>query len=210
LNATTPTPALTENQSDDDFASVEISTPFNESWLRSFVENPQRILRINSLFEFTTFEKIDDMHWHMVGKNLSNDLPFDVTFNTKIVPSGILLTYKGWLKTSTQLQIKKTDNNTCRLIIIDDYSGTSANERNQRIAEVDNTITQWGNDIYRYLRQWKSWSWLPGWKPYMLGFWQGMKPSTRRISFMIIAITMAEFVVFLFVFLIFWLELTFN
>lgn len=117
--------------------------------------------------------------------------------------------YKGWLKTSTELQIKKADNNTCRLVIIDDYSGTNSNERKQRIAEVDNTIIQWGNDIHRYLQQWKRWSWLPGWKLYMLGYWQGMKPSTRRISFMLIAITMAEFSIFLFVFLIFWLEITF-
>lgn len=207
MNTTVPTPAFTEDQGDEDFARVEISTPFNERWIHSFVENPQRILRINSLFEFTTFEEIDNKCWHMVGKNLSNDLPFDVTFETKSAPSSILLTYRGWLKTSTELRIEKADNNTGRLIITDDYSGTAASERKQRIAEVDNSIIQWGNDIHRYLRQWKRWSWLPGWKSYMLRFWQGMKPSTRRICFMLIAITMAEFVIFLFVFLIFWLEL---
>ncbi len=209
MSTTATTPAHEEGQSEDDFARIEISTPFNKNWLQSFVENPQKVLRINSLFEFSTLEKIDGMHWHMVGKNLSNNLPFDVTFQAESIASGFLLTYKGWLKTSTELQIKKVDNNTCRLVIIDDYSGTSANEREQRIAEVDNTIIQWGNDIHRYLQQWKRWSWLPGWKLYMLGYWQRMKPSTRRISFMLIAITMAEFAIFLFVFLIFWLEITF-
>jgi hypothetical protein len=76
--------------------------------------------------------------------------------------------------------------------------------------EVDNSILQWGGGIHRYLLQWKRWSWLPGWKPYMQKFWQGMKPSARRISFMLIALTAAEFVIFLFVFIIFWLELPFR
>jgi hypothetical protein len=206
LSTTAATFAHEENQSDDDFARVEISTPFNKDWLQAFVENPQRILRINSLFEFSKLEKTGDTQWHMVGKNLSNNVPFDVTFEAKSTASGFLLTYNGWLKTSTKLHITKADDDTCRLIITDDYSGTNSTERKQRIAEVDNSIIQWGNDIHRYLQQWKRWSWLPGWKRYMLGYWQAMKPSTRRISFMLITITMAEFAIFLFVFLIFWLE----
>jgi hypothetical protein len=197
----------TEEQSGDDFARVEINTPFDKPWLEDFLKNPQRILRINSQFEFTSFENIDNQRWHMLGKNLSNDQPFDVTFVTKTMPSGTSLTYEGWLKTSTEIRIERVGNDTCRLIITDDYSGTNPKEREQRISEVDNSIIQWGNDIFRYLHQWKRWSWLPGWKTYMLRFWQSMKPSARRISFMLIALTAVEFIVFLFVFVIFWLEL---
>jgi len=200
--------ASTDEQPGDDFARVEINTPFDKPWLENFLKNPERILRINSLFEFSAFEKSGDQRWHMIIRNLSNERQFDVTFDVRPLPSGILLNYGGWLKTSTEFRIEGNANETCRLVITDDYSGTSAKEREQRIVEVDNTITQWGNDIYRYLRQWKRWSWMPGWKVYMLGFWQGMKPSARRISFMLIALTVAEFVVFLLVFLIFWLELS--
>jgi hypothetical protein len=204
----------TEDQSDTqpnaDFARVEIDTPFDKNWLEDFLKDPLRLLRINSLFEFSIFEKIDDQHWHMVGKNLSNEEHFDVTFKANHTQSGLLLTYKGWLKTSTEIRIEVDDKNDCRLIITDDYSGTSEEERKQRVGEVDNTIVQWANDIYSYLQKWKRWSWLPGWKLYALRFWQNMKPSARRISFMLIALTSAEFVIFLFVFVIFWLELPVN
>ncbi len=191
----------------EDFARIEINSPFNEEWLREFIKEPQRILRINSLFEFSVFEKITDDSWHIIGKNLSNKQDFDVTFKTKKIAKGILLNYDGWLKTSTEITINKGEDQTTKLIIIDDYSGSNNKERQQRIAEVDNSIVQWGNDIYRYFSHWKRWSWIPGWKAYMLKFWITMKPSARRISFLLFAITAAEFVIFLFVFLIFWLEL---
>ncbi len=61
--------------------------------------------------------------------------------------------------------------------------------------------------LHRYLRRWKRWSWLPGWKFYMRHVWQPMKPMARRISFILIVVTLAEFIVFLLVFAIFWLEL---
>ena len=202
---------LEKKQSEDDFAQVEINTPFDKDWLLDFIHDPHRVLRINSLFEFTAFElvndKADTSSWRMAGKYLSNDQPFDVTFTTQATASGILLSYKGWLKNSTELLLKKGDDDNYSLLITDDYSGTSVEQREQRITEVDNTIVPWANDIYRYLQQWKRWSWLPGFQFYMLKFWPKMKPSARRISFMLMAITAAEFVLFLFVFVIFYLEL---
>lgn len=197
----------TKDQSNSDFARVEIDTPFDKLWLETFLKDPQRVLRINSLLEFSTFEKIDESYWHMVGKNLSNKQDFDVTFKAESSIYRLFLCYEGWLKTSTEIRVETDDDNCQRLIITDDYSGTSVEERKQRILEVDDSILQWGNDIHRYLQQWKRWSWFPGWKLYMLKFWQSMKPSARRISFMLIALTAVEFLIFLFVFIIFWLEL---
>ena len=190
-----------------DFARIEIDSPLDGDWLRNFISNPQRVLRINSLFEFSIFDKVSENTWHMAGKNLLDEKGFDVTIKSTEISSGILLQYEGWLKNSTELSIQKESDGNHKLIIIDDYSGTSAEEREQRIAEVDNTVIQFGNDIHRYLQQWNRWSWVPGWKSYMLKFWHRMKPSARRICFMLFAITAAEFVIFLFIFSIFWLEL---
>jgi hypothetical protein len=41
----------------------------------------------------------------------------------------------------------------------------------------------------------------------MRKIWQPMKPMARRITFILIMITLVEFVLFLMVFTIFWLEL---
>ena len=48
---------------------------------------------------------------------------------------------------------------------------------------------------------------MPGWKFYMRRIWQPMKPMARRICFILMVVTAAEFIVFLLVFAVFWLEM---
>jgi len=196
------------NQSENtDFARVEIKSPFDRKWMEAFISSPERLLRINSQVEYSTFEKIGEKSWHIIGKFLATDKSFDARFEAAKTDEGLRLTYDdGTLKTFTDFAIKTPEQNTATLIVTDDYSGTSKKEREGRISEVDGTIIQWGNDLHRYLHQFKRWSWLPGWKWYMRRFWQKMKPSARRISFLILAISAGEFIIFLFVFTIFWLE----
>ncbi len=190
----------------EDFARVEIETPFDAEWLEQFISDPQRVLRINSQKEFSSFEREKENRWHMAGSNLISKQDFDSSFEFEASKTMARLIYDDGLKTSTQLLIEDQGDGTAKLIIIEDYSGVDEDERRQRIDEVDNTIVQWGRDIHRYLYQWKRWSWVPGWKLYMRKFWQKMKPSARRISFMLLIITVLEFIGFLFVFTIYWLE----
>ena len=57
-----------------------------------------------------------------------------------------------------------------------------------------------------YFKRMKRWSWLPGWRWYIHRVWVPMKPSARRIVWLLYLITVAEFFFFLFVLLIFVLE----
>jgi hypothetical protein len=120
---------------------------------------------------------------------------------------GITVRYSEGLRTATSFRVEPQPGNTAKLIVTDDYAGTSLAEREARIDEVDKGLVQWGMSLHRYLHRWKRWSWVPGWKFYMRRVWQPMKPMARRITFILIVVTLAEFIVFLFVFAIFWLEL---
>ena len=191
----------------EDFARLVIDTPFDAAWLRDFLSDPERVLRINPLMEFSTFERTGERSWRMAGRNLANERDFDVSFLAEPRGDGMRLVYDGWLKTATEFGIEPGEGEGFRLVITDDYSGVSEAEREQRLDEVDTSFMQWGYAIHKYLGNWKRWSWLPGWKLYMQRFWQRMKPSARRVSFMVIVVTAMEFVLFLFVFAIFWLEL---
>jgi len=71
---------------------------------------------------------------------------------------------------------------------------------------VDRSLIPWVNAIRRHLLDRKRWGWLPGWRWWHEGFMAGMAPRQRRIVRMIIWISVLEFVVFLFVAAIFWLE----
>ena len=192
---------------EDDFARVTVETPFDARWLESFIADPQRLLRINSMLEFTRLEPLEQERWRMSGRNLAGNQPFDLVFSMQTRRNETILSYDSGLKKQTKITIESAGDGPARLVITDDYSGHSSSERKKRLNEVDRSIIQWGHDIHRYLQGWKRWSWIPGWKYYMLRIWQGMKPSARRISFLIMAITAAEFALFLFVLVIFWLEL---
>ncbi|MEE8393837.1 MAG: hypothetical protein V3R66_05780 [Rhodospirillales bacterium] len=200
-----------ENEEPDgeepDAAWVTIETPFDAEWLRGFVGDIECLFRINSLTEFEEMRQTGEGQYHLKIKNLGNGKILETDLKVTADGGGVEVSYSSGLKSATRLQIEPKADGTASLVITDYYGGTTAEEREARIDEVDNSLVQWGHDIHRYLKYWNRWSWIPGWRWYMRRFWQSMKPSARRICFMLFFITLVEFVFFLFVFLIFWLEL---
>ncbi|HER25547.1 MAG TPA: hypothetical protein ENI69_00395 [Rhodospirillales bacterium] len=196
-----------ENVEDQDFAQVTVQTPFSGDALAAFLQDAERLLRINSQMEYEHWRQTGDGEHEFKALNLSIDKPIETTLRSQITDDGLVIRYGSGLKTSTTFRISATPEGPAELIVIDDYSGTSADQRRARMDEVDKSLVQWGRDIHRYLHLWKKWSWVPGWKWYMLRVWHGMKPSARRISSMIMMIGLAEFIMFAMVFVVFWLEL---
>ncbi len=200
---------MTANPSQDgeDAAWVTIETPFAAEELRSFLDDVERLYRINSLLVFEDWRQTDKTRYRLRAKNLSNGRLLDTELNVEATDDGIAVRYSEGLKTATRFRVEPWPDGPAKLIVTDDYSGTSADEREARIDEVDKSLVVWGRNLHRYLHQWKKWSWVPGWKFYMRRVWQPMKPMARRICFILIVVTAAEFVVFLFIFTIFSLEL---
>ncbi len=191
----------------EDAAWVTIETPFDAEELRTFLDDVERLYRINSLLVFEDWRQTGETRYRMRAKNLRNDRVIETELDVEATADGIAVRYSEGLKTATSFRVEPQPGGPAKLIVTDDYSGTSAEERQARIDEVDKSLGEWGRNLHRYLRQWKKWSWVPGWKFYMRRVWQPMKPMARRICFILIVVTAAEFVFFLFVLAIFWLEL---
>jgi hypothetical protein len=167
----------------------------------------ERLYRINAMLEFDEWRQTGDGRHSIKARNLSNGRRLDTELEVESSADGIRVRYSDGIKTSTTFRVEAGPEGTAALTVTDDYSGTSLAEREDRMNEVDKSLAQWGVCLHRYLRQWKRWSWVPGWKLYMRRVWQPMKPMGRRIAFLLVVVTAAEFVIFLFVFTIFWLEL---
>ncbi len=198
-----PTPGQTEDE-----ARVTIDSPFDMAWMRRFIAEPERVMRINSLMEYKSWQEEKPGVIRMSARNLANGKTLSTRLSVAPVADGVCIRFETGLKASTTFRLEAGKMpGTSRLTIIDDYSAAPVDERRQRLDEVDTTLVRWGHDLHRYLRQWKRWSRVPGWRWYMNRIWLPAKPSTRRISFMLIAITALEFITFLAVFLIFRLEL---
>jgi hypothetical protein len=198
----TPEPA-----NDEDSAWVIIETPFDADRLRRFVGDIERLYRINSLLEFEELSQTGEREYRMKARNLSNGMSLETDLKVRTEKNRLVVTYSNGLKTSTTFRVDAKADGKAQLVVTDEYGGTSSEEREARIDEVDKSLVPWGRDLHRYLRLSKRWSLVPGWKFYMRRVWQPMKPSARRICYLVSMITLIEFVVFLMIFSVFWLEL---
>ncbi len=204
----TETSTPTDQPGKKDAAWVTIETPFPADELRRFLDDVERLFRINSYWVFKEWKATGENRHHFRLKNLSNDNTLETDITVTSDSGGVRVAYAGGLKTETSFRVEPDPGGgPAKLIVTDDYSGTAKEEREERIHEVDKSLVQWGRDLHQYLRLWKKWAWLPGWKWYRRRVWQPMQPMARRICYMLLVITALEFIGFLMVFTIFWLEL---
>lgn len=190
-----------------DAAWVTIDTPFNATELGEFLEDIERLYRINSMLEFSDWHQTGERQFFMAIRNLGSGMLLETHLDMETTADSIILSYSEGLKTATTFRVLAGPDGLAKLVVTDDYSGTPLEEREKRVNEVDNSLIQWGADLHKYMQRWKRWSWVPGWKFYMRRMWQPMKPTARRIAFILIVISLGEFLFFLFIFAVFWLEL---
>lgn len=193
----------------EDAAWASLFTPLSPSQLEAFCQDTERLFRINPYLEFRQWQQLTDNGYRISGRNLSQDPAFE--FDTELTISGTpqerIVYFSQGLKTSTTFRIEPVPQGS-KLTIIDDYSGSSEQAREQRLGEVDKSLARWAQEIQVYILMWQRWSWIPPWRWYMRKVWQPLKPTARRITYMLIWITAAEIAFIAMGFIIYWSEYT--
>lgn len=192
-----------------DAAWASIQAPLDTSALQAFCLDIERLFRINPYLEFTCWEKRDENQYHFTGRNSSQEPAFEFALDLTVepLPNGVVIHYAQGLKKSTTLLIESADKGS-KLTITEDYSGSSEEERNARLREVDKSLTRWAGDLQSFLMSWNQWSWLPLWRLYMRHIWQPLKPTGRRIVYMFIWISIVEVALIALGAAIYWNEYT--
>jgi len=181
-----------------DEAWAAINTPLEVDQLQEFCCDIERLFRINPMLEFKVFKKISDNNYKMQGRNMSQIPSFDFDYTITVEPAagGCRITYSSGLKTATVVKIEPGDRKNklvhSKLIITDSYSKVSREEAEKRINEVDKSLTVWLTDIQQYIVRWKRWSKFRFYRWYMRRFWLPMKPTGRRITYMLLWISLVE------------------
>lgn len=177
---------------DRDAAWVLVPTPLSRDQLQGQLQNLERILRLNSGIDIHEWQPLAEDRVRLRGHNLTNDCPLLVEIRLYPDPNGWHLEYSDGLKTETRLAIEAGTGNSAQLRITDDYSGHPLEERRARLAEVDRSLPLWGRDLARYFRAWNRWSWFPPWRWFMDLVWIPMRPLARRITRLILWISLGE------------------
>jgi hypothetical protein len=190
----------------EDKAWTTIPTTLVPGELREFCRDLERLYRINPYVEFSAWSETAPGQIHAVFRNLSTMQDFNLDFT--LVPeseNAFSVRYAQGIKAATRFEIQTGESGSI-LVITDNYNQLSAEERAQRLDEVDKSLPAWGQAIFDYLRRHKRWGWIAPWRWYMRRVWIPMKPSARRVVWLLCLITVVEFLFFVFVALIWWLE----
>lgn len=190
-----------------DAAWASIITPLTIEQLDLFCTDIERLFRVNPFIEIDHWHQLDPHRYEVSGRNFSQDPAFDFSFEMTVHKQAneIRIDYSEGLKSSTRFSMEN-DEAGSKLTITEDYSSHSEEERRQRLGEVDKSLVKWAGDLRAYIVMWNRWSWLAPWRWYMRHVWQPMKPSARRIVYMLIWISAAEAALIALGFAIYWLE----
>ena len=195
-----------QQAAEEDKAWVIIQTPLQIEELQSFCSHPEILYRINPYLEFVQWRQTAPGYFHVELRNLSNNREVVDDVMVERESSNVFrVRYQGGIKRYTEFRLEPLADGS-RLTITDDYGKLSAADRHRCEAEVDKSLPAWGHALQVFFQRWKRWRWMAPWRWYMRRVWMTMKPSSRRVVWMLYLITVVEFFFFLFVLLIYLIE----
>ncbi|MDH5327261.1 MAG: hypothetical protein OEZ68_05505 [Gammaproteobacteria bacterium] len=197
----------TPDSEEQDRAWVCVELPISEAELFEFCQDIERLFRINPHLVFNEWSVLGKNEYRFTGVNSSQEQPFefDVTMRVEPQDDGLLILYSDGLKKSTRLKVEPHSTGS-KLTITDEYTELGAEEKQERLHEVDRSLVIWATDIRSYLQQWKRWGKLGFYRWYMRRIWQPLKPMGRRITYMLIWISIFEVALIALGFAIYWAE----
>ena len=204
---------------DGESDSAEQPAPGNAAWAKAdiplspqdtflFLSDIERLFRLNP--------HLDISGWHeqpgtprrckLSALNETNGCRYDVRMRMEDVRENesIKLVYDRGLKASTEFRVEPACGGSS-LTITDHYHPVK-DQNDERLKEVDRSLVPWLAAIRGHIAGLARYGWLPGYRWWAGHFMLGMPPRQRRIVRMIVWVSLLEFVVFLFVAAIFWLE----
>ncbi|OGI37430.1 MAG: hypothetical protein A2140_01340 [Candidatus Muproteobacteria bacterium RBG_16_62_13] len=160
--------------------------------LRRHLADPEVLLRINPYLVFKRWEKTGPDRYRAEFHNETNQLDFQGDIDIEQRTDGTLVLHlrKG-LKQRIFFSAEAAPNGS-QLIVVDDYEGPSEADRESRKSEVDRSIVAWGEALRRYFVRQRRYGWLPGWRWFIRRVWMPMKPSHRRILWLLWLFTLFD------------------
>jgi hypothetical protein len=189
-----------------DAAWVTIPTRLAPEELYALCRDLEAIFRANPYLYFQSWRQTGADSYQAECRNES--IKQDVVLDMRVRPAGELgfaVEYARGIKNRTVFTVEPAAGGS-RLTIADDYEGTPHAERERRADEVDKSLPAWGEALRVYFLRFRRYGWVPGWRWYIRRLWIPMKPSAKRIVWLLWLITVVEFAFFLFVLLIYVLE----
>ena len=181
-------------------AWVDVDLPQSAREVPACLRDIERLLRLNPHLEIRRFaaaaggfelEALNEMN----GLAVSGRLTF-----RESGPGRFSLEYERGLKLATEIAIEPLGAGA-RLRIRETYRQP---ESDAELAQVDRSLTPWGQAIRRHFLGLARWGRLPGYRRWRERVWLAMRPRERRVTRLIVWATAIEFGLFVGVVWLFW------
>jgi len=185
-----------------DQAWVAIDLRLSAAELARFCDDLERLYRINPYLEFRAWRNGAGAP-EVAYRNLSNGRSYEGRLNLRRSSElDFSVRYDYGIKRATRFTIEPLASG-CRFVITDDYSGAGAEAD---LSEVDRSLHAWGTALREYLERETRWGHIGAWRWYMRQVWVPMRPSARRITYILLVITLAEVALVGLVMAVYWAE----
>ena len=182
-----------------------LETPLPPDELATFCRQVESLYRINPFLEFDSWEQVGPDRFRAAVLNHSNGqrqvLEGDVVAESE---RAWRIDFVSGPKQHTRFEVVPAGSGS-RLTITDEYR-RAADGASVSAEDADRSLHAWGVGVKTFIERECRWRWLPivGW--FQRRVWLPMKPSARRIMFLILVITVADVALIALGFAIYWLE----
>ncbi len=192
---------------DEDKAWAEFNTPLDKKSLHEFCLDVERLLRINPYLFIENWKKYSAKHFHLQAFNHSQEPAFNIETDLSVstTSDGLEIRYRDGLKSSTSISTTDAGSGS-KLTIIEKYENLPKEQRHKHLHEIDKSLRKWAQELQLFLISWHRWSWFLPWRYYKQHIWLPMKPTARRITYIILCISIVEIMLILLGTMIYFIE----
>lgn len=176
----------------DNTAWATLNTPLSVPALVAFCHDVERLFRINPMLEFKQWVSLGNQRYKIMGRNTSQEQAFDFDFEMQIQQraDGVEISYDNGIKTRTSIDILPSAHGS--QLKITDFYADDVQADSPELKLVDKSLVPWAQYLQQFLMLWHRWSRFGLWRWYMRRIWQPMKPSGRRITYILLWISVVE------------------
>jgi hypothetical protein len=188
---------------EENAAWVTVDLPLAPAQAFEFATRLERLFRLNPCLQIEGWTEepgpfAPGKRWRLAAFNEMNGLRQEAALTLEEVEPGrrFLASWDCGLKRALEVSVAPGREGAA-LTLKEHYHSPEGPLREQRLKEVDASLTPWGVALRRHFLAARRWGWLPFYRPLREGFWLSMTPGQRRIGRLLIWITALEFAVFL-------------
>jgi len=188
-----------------DAAWVVIETPLSPTELAAFCRQTESLYRINPFLEIESWQVPEPGRIVANIRNHGSGQQVLLDGRTSDEPGHAWrIDFASGAKLRTRFAIEPSASGS-RLTIMDEYRPRNA-DAVPAPGEVDQSLHAWGVALKIFLERDRRWGWMPLYRRYMRRVWLPMKPSARRIMFLVLVIALADVALVALGLAIYWLE----